>query len=69
MIGAQFASIITPYAPVGGKYDEILKAAAALGYKDAVYAYFRIDSDRWEIFRLNAARVGIYDFVKHTFVD
>lgn len=51
-----------------GKDTDIIDAMHTLGYHNAVISLKRIDADRAVVF-LNDERFGIYDFVKHTFVD
>lgn len=51
------------------KFNEVINALKALGYKDAYRADVEVlDQDRWKV-TLNGEVIGIYDFIKHTFVD
>ena len=52
------------------KVQEVKKAMIALGYlkTDKIELQF-IDKDRCEVIYDGHLTIGIYDFIKHTFID
>lgn len=51
------------------KMDEVIEALEALGFRTNHVELVMMDADRGKVYMEKNMCVGIYDFVRHTFVD